>query len=77
MDWAKLALAFVNLLDSLANWLRESQLIKQGQEKQQAIVTTAEVKETDEASQIRVEARRANSAVPSTDSLPNDGYRRD
>ena len=77
MVWANLALALLKLLDSLASWLRESQLIKQGQIQEQNKELKEEVKTVEVASQTREEVKSSLRNVPITDSLPDDGFRRD
>lgn len=62
---------------SLFQWLRERSLVKQGVEKQQHedLKTTVEV--LTKVNEARKEARDAAASAPATDSLPDDGFRRD
>ena len=77
LTWANLALALLKLLDSLAGWLRESQLIKQGQIQEQNKQLKEEAKTIEVATKARDEARVASRSVPVPASLPDDGFRRD
>lgn len=62
---------------SLFSWLRDRGLIKQGTELQQHedLKTTVEV--LTKVNEARKEARDSAASVPATDSLPDDGFRRD
>lgn len=64
-------------LSSIFGWLQQNQLIKAGQDG--AVVTALEKKthEIETAVAAREEARAESAAVPVTDSLPDDGFRRD
>lgn len=64
-------------LGSLATWLRESALRKQGNVETENQILKQENVILEKAIETREEARIANAAVPQSDSLPNDGFRRD
>lgn len=62
---------------SLFSWLRERGLIKQGVEKQQHADIQKTVEVLTKVNEARKEARDSAASVPTTDSLPDDGFRRD
>jgi hypothetical protein len=64
-------------LTELFSFLKQEQLIKAGEDKVIAKEATKEVAIVIKANEVREEARIAASAVPITDSLPDDGFRRD
>jgi hypothetical protein len=76
-SWGSFLLTLTKLLSSLANWLRETQLIKMGETKATEAALEAETIIIAKASEAREDARADNVHTPSTDSLPDDGFRRD
>ena len=66
MDWAKALLALFQWLDSLSSSLRESKLIEEEKEKKAT-----------RADEIRKEVSITSKSIPTTSSLPDDGFRRD
>jgi len=62
---------------SLVSLIRESNLKKQGKEEAENALLKQETEVLGKAIEARQEARIANGAVPESDSLPDDGYRRD
>lgn len=77
MDWAKLLLAIVKLFNLVFTYARERQLLEAGQQQALASVLRAQADAIDKANQVRLTIRQRNAAVPSGDSLPDDGFRRD
>lgn len=62
---------------SLVQWMRESSFIKQGQQQQQNSNLKEVIEAVKESNEARIEARTRSSTIPTTDSLPDDGFRRD
>ena len=84
MEWLGVVGTLLKFLNSLANgfsslvqWMSERGLVKQGEANQDLKTLKHEVTTIEQANEARDKARVANAAVPSTDSLPTDGYRRD
>lgn len=75
--WGKVALALAQGLVSLLTYLRERQLLQAGEDKALADVLQGELNAINKATAARLAARARNAAVPKSDSLPNDGHRRD
>ena len=64
-------------LGGLFSFLQQNQLVTAGQDKEIAKNSQAEVEAIEDGIKARDEARAANAAIPSTDGLPDDGFRRD
>lgn len=77
MDWAKLLLACVKLLSLMMNYAREKQLLDAGSQQALASLLKAQADDLEKDNAIRKQIRDRNAAVPSTNSLPTDGFRRD
>lgn len=77
ITWAKLALAIVEWFSSLTIWFREESLRKQGATEVKAEIQQGKLEAIREANKARDEARHGSAAVPESDSLPDDGFRRD
>lgn len=77
MDWAKLLLACVKLMNVLFTYVREKQLLEAGSQQALASLLRAQADDLEKDNAIRKQIRERNAAVPSTDSLPTDGFRRD
>jgi len=71
---------FSNLFKSIGSlfaYFQQNQLVQAGQDKETAKNSQAEVVVITEGDKVREETSVANAAIPVTDSLPTDGYRRD
>lgn len=77
LTWGQVILALLGVVGSLVTFARERQLIKDADEKAFAKFFAKQLEIINEAHKAREEARAANAAVPESDSLPNDGFRRD
>lgn len=77
MEWAAVFAALFNWLANLTSWGREHQLVKQGEATQKNAELNAGIDFIAEADKAREDARARNRLVPPTDSLPDDGFRRD
>ena len=77
MDWAKLLLACVRLMTLLFTYAREKQLLDAGSQQALASLLKAQADDLEKDNAVRKQIRERNAAVPSTSSLPNDGFRRD
>lgn len=77
MDYFKLALGLITLLTKFLVYIREKELLKAGEAAAVANQMRTAASEIAKANKAREEARRNNANVPSTDSLPDDGFRRD
>ena len=75
--WGKALLLALSLVASLVQWMRERKLMQEAEEKLLLDFLRKQQEYIDEAKKIRDKAARDAAAVPSTDSLPDDGYRRD
>lgn len=64
-------------LSTFFSWLQQNQLIQSGRVEAEAAQLREKANELETATRVREEVRRRNSAVPVTDSLPDDGFRRD
>jgi len=77
MSLGSIFAALIRLFSSFVDLFRQNQLIKAGADGVIATTTTAEIKEIQDAVEVREKVRVSNSSVPVTDSLPDDGFRRD
>lgn len=77
MDWAKLLLACVKLMNLLFTYARERQLLQAGEQQALAVLLRAQAEALEKSNAVREEIRRRNAGVPDGDSLPDDGFRRD
>lgn len=77
LTWGQVLLAALGLVSSLVAFARERQLINEADERAFARFYAKQMETIDEALKARKEARDANAGVPSSDGLPNDGFRRD
>lgn len=71
---------FTTLLSTLAGffgWLQQGQLLDAGEARATARNLETQVKDIEQAIEIREEIRSLNSSVSQSDSLPDDGFRRD
>ena len=82
--WASVAGGVVSLLSyiakgfsSLFSWLRERSLLKQGMKEQQHEDLKATVEVLTKVNEARKEASDSAGTIPESDSLPDDGFRRD
>ena len=82
--WTSIVGGVVTLLTYIAkgfglliSWVRDRGLIKQGVEKQQHEDLKSTVEVLTKVNEARKEARDSAASVPATDSLPDDGFRRD
>jgi hypothetical protein len=64
-------------LSELFGFLKQNQLIQAGVDKVVAVQATKETEVVIQANKAREEVRVASASVPITDSLPDDGFRRD
>ena len=77
MNYVSLVLTLLNGLSTLIVWLHEKELIS---EHDKAIIATAMEKQSlviKGAVEARDAQSKLNAAVPQSDSLPDDGFRRD
>lgn len=77
LDWAKLLLTCAQVTLYLLKFASDRQLITAGEQKALATLLRAETDAIEKATAAREKARAANDAIPKSDSLPNDGFRRD
>ena len=63
--------------ESLFSWMRDRGLIKQGVAQQQHADLQTTVEVLTKVNEARKEARDDAASVPQSDSLPDDGFRRD
>lgn len=74
-------LNFLKLLFSAVGeffgFLKQNQLIEAGETKVVAAQQKEEIKIVKQATEARTEAATAAASIPITDSLPDDGFRRD
>lgn len=77
MDWAKALLALLQVFAYLLKYATDRQLLDAGAQKALANLLTAQANVLKQAEEARAEARARNAAVPKSDSLPDDGFRRD
>lgn len=75
--WGKVLLLALSLVGSLVQWMREQNLMKQAEEKLLLDFLRKQQEYIDEAKKIREQVARDASTIPTADSLPDDGYRRD
>lgn len=64
-------------LIGLFTWLQQGQLLRAGKKEAQADQLEEQAHEIKTAVEVRESVRTSNAAVPVTDSLPDDGFRRD
>lgn len=64
-------------LSSIFGWLQQNQLIKAGQDGAAVSALEKKTHEIEIAVAAREAARNQSAAVPVSDSLPDDGFRRD
>lgn len=83
-SWAGVALAalkivspFITWFNSLTSWMRERQIFKAGAANERSKERLKDLNAITKANQIRVETDIANAHLPESDSLPDDGFRRD
>lgn len=74
---AKLLLALAQLLSLGLNYARERDLMNAGEEQAIAVLLKTQADIIDKADKARAAAHAANSAVPTSSILPDDGFRRD
>ena len=82
--WASVALAalkvfspLITWFNSLTSWMRERQIFKAGADSERSGERLKDLNAITKANQIRVETDVANARLPESDSLPDDGFRRD
>lgn len=82
--WASVALAALKIvsplitwLNSLTSWMRERQIFKAGAAAERSGERLKDLNAITEANKIRVETDIANARSLDSDSLPDDGFRRD
>lgn len=75
--WAKLVLTALSVISSLIAYMRERKLIKAAEDRLLKEILQEQLRLIDNADNTRKEAAARNAGVPASDSLPNDGYRRD
>lgn len=69
--------ALFSAISELFSFLKQDELIRAGEDKVIAAQAPKETELVIKADEVRQEARTAAAAVPVTDSLPDDGFRRD
>jgi hypothetical protein len=69
--------AVFSFFSGIVEYLRQKDLIQAGVDKAVAKSKTEDLERVVKADEIREEARRDASAIPSDVSLPDDGFRRD
>jgi len=74
--WSAIA-AVLNIFASLFQWLRERSLKQAGQIEAESKTLKDSLDTVVTADEARDEARVSNASVPQSDSLPDDGFRRD
>jgi hypothetical protein len=77
MNWAALLLALANAPSSLMVWLQTRKLITLGEAQAAVQGLKKHIDDIERGNQARAEVRKRNAGVPQSDSLPNDGFRRD
>jgi mannose/cellobiose epimerase-like protein (N-acyl-D-glucosamine 2-epimerase family) len=77
MQWAAVVLALVKALASLMSFLRERQLLEEWEARAAAEALRKHLDDIEKGKRARAEVRDRNSRVPKSDSLPDDGFRRD
>ena len=77
MNWAAILLALANALASLMTWLREKELVSLGEAQAAVQGLKKHIDDIEKGNQARAEVRERNAGVPQSDSLPDDGFRRD
>jgi hypothetical protein len=82
--WASVALAALKIVsplvtwfNSLTSWMRERQIFKAGAANERSEERLKDLNAITKANQIRVETDIASARLPESDSLPDDGFRRD
>ena len=75
--WGKALLLALSLVSSLVSYMRERNLLKQAEEKLLADFIKWQQEIINEANKVREQAATDAARVPTADSLPTDGYRRD
>ena len=75
--WGKTVLLALSLITSLVSWMRERKLLTQAELELYAKIIKANDDIIQEAEKARSDARAANDTVSKSDSLPDDGFRRD
>lgn len=76
-SWANVALAVFGFLSSLFQWFREESSRKAGEAIERATVQQAQLDAIQEAKKAGDDAIARINAVPESDGLPDDGFRRD
>ena len=76
-SWGKAVLTALSILSSLIAWMRERKMIKAAEDKVLRSVLQDQLRLIKNAERARMEADASNANVANTDSLPNDGFRRD
>jgi hypothetical protein len=77
LDWPRLALAIIQMLSSLVEWIKGESLREEGREEVAGRINTEALNALTRANKAREDAAARNHAVPESDSLPDDGFRRD
>jgi hypothetical protein len=77
MNWLPFLVALAKCWVLLTTYLREKQLLDAGQLEALANLLKAQAGEIDKAIAARKAQAARNATVPKSNSLPNDGYRRD
>jgi len=77
VPWGKILLTGLQVLAYLLKYASEAQLLKAGEQKALLAMLTQQQKYIDDVLKAGAEQAKRNAAVPTTDSLPDDGFRRD
>ncbi len=77
MNWLSLLLLCVKLVGALAVFLQRRQIINEAQAALVAAAMKEQLRVLGVANEARTAQHQRNLAVPDTDKLPDDGFRRD
>ena len=77
MSFGSILASLFKALSSIFGWLQQNQLIKAGQDGATVSALEKKTHEIEIAVAAREAARLQSDAVPVSDSLPDDGFRRD
>lgn len=75
--WGKALLLALSLVSSLVTYMRERNLLKQAEEELLTDFIKQQQEIINEAQKVREQAAIDAARVPTVDSLPDDGFRRD
>lgn len=75
--WGKAVLTALSVISTLIAWMRERKLIKETEDRALQGILKDQLRLIKNADKARMEATASNADTANTDSLPDDGFRRD